>query len=692
MDVLGEIDIKSISPDERARYTLAWVEAQLALGNSNVAASVRDSLDYYRTSSDHEKFARAKYLHGSYLVSVGRFFDAKEPLLEALVSLKRARISARQGLILNKLGFISYHVGEFKSAIAYLQRCIEHYKQNDDPGNALLVSLNLGQLNTSLGRLAEAIHIFEVNAPQISIRSDKNKARFEIMYAMPFALKGDISKALRMIKKTEEYLDGLIRERAIYYEYLGWIHNLDGDYDRALQALQQGMEISEEIAPESSLVSQTKRLIADACLGTGDFKNARKFADEALVVARQLNERVEIAACHRVHAQLEAIAGNIKSAKEWFGMAIKMFAEIGSNYELAATRYLAATSGVYLNGERHALLYMAREYFEDEHVDHYMAKINRELTETPLMRSQPAHSNVSVPTIICHDPSMVRMVELAEHIAPSNMSVLLTGPTGCGKDLFARYIHHHSGRKGRFVSVNAAAIPDNMVESELFGYHKGAYTGASMTTAGWIEEANSGTFYLNEIADSSPELQAKLLDVIENRRICRLGERQEREIDCRIIAATNHDLEKLIADGRFRLDLFHRLNEIPITLPGLSNRGKDIEYLLEHFLKKANVEIGTRADRAAFDRLASIFATRPWPGNVRELEIKVKRLTLLARGDIARMVDLAVGELPSKKEETQAALDRTGWNRREVARMLGISESTVRHRIKIYSLFPANQE
>jgi DNA-binding NtrC family response regulator len=268
------------------------------------------------------------------------------------------------------------------------------------------------------------------------------------------------------------------------------------------------------------------------------------------------------------------------------------------------------------------------------------------------------------------------------------MSVLLTGPTGCGKDLFARYIHHHSGRTGRFVSVNAAAIPDNMVESELFGYRKGAYTGASMTTSGWIEEANGGTFYLNEIADSSPELQAKLLDVIENRRICRLGERQEREIDCRIIAATNHNLEKLICDGRFRLDLYHRLNEIPIDLPGLAERGDDIKYLLEYFLDQAGVEMATRADRAAFDRLASILTTRPWPGNVRELEIKVKRLALLSRGDIARMVDVAVSELPSKKDETQAALDRTGWNRREVARMLGVSESTVRHRIKIYKLTP----
>ncbi len=595
-------------------------------------------------------------------------------------------------MILNKLSYISYHVGEFDSAIAYLQQSIDAYNKTDDSTNAMLVSLNLGQLNTKLGRLTEAIRIFNTTISEAAITGERNKARYLIMHAMPLALRGDIPEAMRIIKGAEAFLDSLPIDKAIYYEYLGWMHNLEGDYDKALTALQQGLDISLEIAPESALISQTKRLMADAHFGLGQFDAARKFADEALTVAEKLNERVEIAACHRIYGQLEATTRNTDAAREWFGKATKLFAKIGSNHELAVTRYLAATSGIYFRGERHALLYLAREYFEDEKIEHYIAKINRELIDMPPASPQPAHSNESVPTIICRDRSMVRLVELAEHIAPSNMSVLLTGPTGCGKDLFARYIHHHSGRKGRFVSVNAAAIPDNMVESELFGYRKGAYTGASMTTAGWIEEANGGTFYLNEIADSSPELQAKLLDVIENRRISRLGEREEREIDCRIIAATNHDLEKLIADGVFRLDLFHRLNEIPINLPGLMARGGDIEYLLEHFATKLGVEITSKADRAAFDRLASILASRAWPGNVRELEIKIKRLVLLSRGNISRMVDQANSEMPSKKEETQAALDRTGWNRREVARMLGISESAVRHRIKIYNLTPPQRK
>jgi DNA-binding NtrC family response regulator len=688
IQTLGEIDVTSISPQDMASYNLILVEANINLGNIGVERELNDALAYYKSSNDNIRYALAKLLQGMMLQSTGDFISAKESFIEAYAGYKRCDDKRAQASTLNYLGFIFHHVGDFNSAISNLKKCMEIYASENDQINAAAVAMNLAQIYRARGELGESIALFSEIAPVISQLGDRRICQYHLMSGMPHLLLYDFGTTHDKIRKAEPYINEFIREKAIYFEYSGWIHNLEGDFENALRVLQKGLGISLNIAPESALVSQTKRLMADAYVGLDEFETAKLFAGQALAVAEKLNERVEIAACHRVFAQVDAFAGDTDAAKEWFRKATELFSMIGSRYELAVTRYLAAISGYYLNGERQALLYLAREYFESENVEHYVARINRELTETPLSRSRPAHVNGGLPTIICRDPSMIRLVELAQHIAPSNLSVLLTGPTGCGKDLFARFIHYHSGRKGRFVSVNAAAIPDNMVESELFGYRKGAYTGASTTTSGWIEEADGGTFYLNEIADSSPELQAKLLDVIENRRICRLGERQEREVDCRIIAATNHDLEKLVIDGRFRLDLFHRLNEIPIHLPSLAERGGDIEYLLEHFMKSAGVEIKTKADKAAFDRLASIFTMRPWPGNVRELEIQVKRLTLLSRGDIARMVDAAISELPSKKDETRAALDRTGWNRREAARALCISESTVRHRIKIYNLTP----
>jgi DNA-binding NtrC family response regulator/tetratricopeptide (TPR) repeat protein len=688
--VLGEIDVLSISPHDRAWYNLLFVEAHLSLGNYDLESVIQETHEYFIANNDVYGLARIKYLHARMLIALGRLFDAREQCFEAYLLFRKIDDYAWQGRSLNRLSFIAYHIGEIESAINYLERCRKLYADNGDKNNMISISINLSQLLFALGRLSDSIKLYSEIEPQIKTFDYEKVGIFYFMFAVPYALKGDFGKAEATIIKADSYLHDLTREQAIYSENWGWIYNLEGEYVKALNALRQGLDISLRIAPQSALVSQIKRRMADAYVGLGEHDVARKIAGEAFSVAEKLNERAEIAACYRVFAQVEAVAANAGAAKDWFGKATELFSMIGSRYELAVTRYLAAISGFYINGERQALLYLAREYFESENVGHYVSKINRELSEIPLTRSRPAHINGGVPTIICRDPSMIQLVELARHIAPSNMSVLLTGPTGCGKDLFARFIHYHSGRKGRFVSVNAAAIPDNMVESELFGYRKGAYTGAANTTSGWIEEADGGTFYLNEIADSSPELQAKLLDVIENRRVCRLGERQEREINCRIIAATNHDLDKLIDRGRFRLDLFHRLNEIPIQIPGLAERGADIAYLLEHFLKSAGVPITTRADRAAFDHLASVFATRPWRGNVRELEIEVKRLTLLSRNDITRMVDSVITHLPSKKDETQAALDQTGWNRREAARLLGISESTVRHRIKNYSLTRKN--
>jgi transcriptional regulator with PAS, ATPase and Fis domain len=457
--------------------------------------------------------------------------------------------------------------------------------------------------------------------------------------------------------------------------------------------LRKGLAISLEIAPESALVSQSKRRLADACIGMNRYDDARMNADGALKVAEKINERVEIAACHRIYAHLECHEGNAGAARAWFRKATDMFAMIGSRYELAVTRYLAATSGYYRNGERQALLYLAREYFESENVAPYVERIDREterLSRRSATRSDPF--NDGAPTIIYADKSMKRLVELSKNVAPSNMAVLLTGATGTGKDLFARFIHHCSGRSGRFVSVNAAAIPDNMIESELFGYRKGAYTGASESTPGWIEEADGGTFYLNEIADASSELQAKLLDVIETRTICRLGERRERTIDCRIIAASNHDLEQLITEGRFRLDLYHRLNEIPISLPDLTDRGDDIRCLVEYFLSVNGVTINGHPDKEQFNRLVDIYSRRRWPGNVRQLEIEVRRLSLLSKCDLSRMVESASRYNPSEREELLTLLTQTGWNRREVARILGVNEATIRRRIKKHSLTSPQSE
>jgi len=684
---LNDLQNEGLSPKESAYFWLLWSEANLYLGNSSINHELGVALEYYKNSADNVRFARAKFLQGWRFTLLGEYLDARETLLESFAGYKRCNHLKGQARTLNRLSYVLFQAGEIDAAAQRLRDCICIYNESGDIGNEIIVSMNLAVLYCSMGKLSDATELYQSIKQDILSHGPKIYGAYYSQLSVLFALKGNKVEARQINSLAAKFFKDFPREEAIRHENLGWIHLLEEDYRAAEEALQKGLEISLKIAPESALVSQIKRRLADACLGLGEYVLAREYADEALVVAQKINERVEIAACYRVYAQLDCRKGDHDAARTWFGKAFEMFTMIGSRYELAVTRYLAAISGLYLNGERQALLYMAREYFEREDVRQYVEKINSEIKRVRTISIvRPAGDNNQQLEIVTVNPEMQRLAELARHIAQSKMSVLLTGPTGSGKDLFARYIHFHSGRSGKFVPVNTAAIPDNMIEAELFGYRKGAYTGADQTTPGWIEEAEGGTIYLNEIADATPGFQAKLLDVIERHQFCRLGDRHERRVDFRVIAASNHDIDQLIQNGRFRPDLYHRLNEIPFILPPLVDRREDIPALLRYFLRLSGISYSAKKSREAVDRLAEILRLHDWPGNVRELKARVERLILMSGSDVGRMVEMAQESIQSERDRLLALLEKTHWNRTQVARILGISEGAVRHRIKKYNL------
>ncbi|MEP0827101.1 MAG: sigma 54-interacting transcriptional regulator [bacterium] len=475
---------------------------------------------------------------------------------------------------------------------------------------------------------------------------------------------------------------------AQHSEYRGYLFNLQGDFASAVSQLTTGLELALKIAPESSLISQTKRLLADAYLGLKKYDLAQKFAKEALAVAEKINERAEIAACWRVFAQVALHNGDKDKAREWFKKAIELFSMISSRYELAVTRYLAAVSGLYGEGERAALLYLAKEYFEAEEIAPYMEKVNRELAGIAGQgrRIRSSHSGNNGNEFIGASPVIVKIRKLAENIADSSMSVLLTGPTGSGKDQLARYIHACSGRTGPFVSVNCAAVPEGMVESELFGFKRGAFTGADIDKPGLLEKADKGTFYLNEIADTTSQFQAKLLEVIESRAIRQLGSTELQPLDFRLIAATNQNLETLLKEGRFRPDLYHRLNEVAITLPPLSERTPDIPLLVRYFLEQCQMVFDENGCLEQLGELCRHLAERDWPGNLRELRAEIQRLHHLAGGDLGGMLALVKEEVSSERELLLRTLERTGWNQSATARELGVTEAGVRYKIRRFGL------
>jgi len=254
--------------------------------------------------------------------------------------------------------------------------------------------------------------------------------------------------------------------------------------------------------------------------------------------------------------------------------------------------------------------------------------------------------------IIGQSRAVLSLIEEVKKIADSKSNVLLLGDTGTGKELFARSIHYSSSRKDMpFIPINCSAIPDNLLESELFGYMKGAFTGAISNKRGLFEEADGGTIFLDEIGDLSQQLQAKLLRVIDDREIRPLGSVQSKRVDIRLITATNRDLAKIVADGSFREDLFYRINVIRLELPPLIERKDDIIVLADHFLKKYADEIGKEVRRID-DAAAKILIEYSWPGNVRELQNIIERAVLITEGPV-----LLAEHLPAGLKMSQPFLD-----------------------------------
>lgn len=236
-------------------------------------------------------------------------------------------------------------------------------------------------------------------------------------------------------------------------------------------------------------------------------------------------------------------------------------------------------------------------------------------------------------SVIHSDPAMKAVLKLADQIAPSDASVLITGESGTGKEVMARYIHSKSKRStGPFIALNCAAIPENLLESELFGHEKGAFSGAVARRLGKFEEANGGTLLLDEVSEMDPRLQAKLLRAIQEREIDRVGGNHPVKIDVRILATSNRDLEKFVREGGFREDLYFRLNVVNIELPGLRERPQDIELLSNHFAAKY-AEVNGMPKRPITEGAMAKLKSHGWPGNVRELENTMHRAVLIASGD-----------------------------------------------------------
>ena len=354
--------------------------------------------------------------------------------------------------------------------------------------------------------------------------------------------------------------------------------------------------------------------------------------------------------------------------------------------------------------------YLTKPFEEDE----LLSVIGRALERRSLarevvyLRSELARQH-DFDELVGQHPEMQKLRRLIAQVARTSATALITGESGTGKELIARAIHRQSPRRDKpFVAVNPAAIPETLIESELFGHEKGAFTGAHQRKPGKFEMAQGGTLFLDEISTLKPELQVKLLRVLQEREVERVGGTQAIRIDVRIIAATNVDLKRAVAEEHFRHDLYYRLNVVPIPVPPLRARSEDIELLVQHFVKRYNHAFNKRITGLSPDAAAAL-REYAWPGNVRELQNVIERSVALVDGPLIELNDLPVDLLlpdhrtkvrqgdalplneASDEFERQIVLrvlERVRWNQSEAARVLGLHRNSLKAKLARWKVLP----
>jgi DNA-binding NtrC family response regulator len=340
-------------------------------------------------------------------------------------------------------------------------------------------------------------------------------------------------------------------------------------------------------------------------------------------------------------------------------------------------------------------------------LDHLMAVVGKALElrtlrdENRKLREELDH-RYRFDNIIGRSPAMREIFATVERVAPTRATVLLAGESGVGKDMIARAIHQHSPRRDHpFVKINCTALPENLMESELFGYEKGAFTGANVSKPGKFEQADTGTVFLDEIGDVPVSIQVKLLRILQEREFERLGSNKTRHIDVRVLAATNVDLRAALEQGTFREDLYYRLNVMPINIPPLRERREDIPFLAEHLVQKLSKDLGSVAQGISEEAIQKLLQYH-WPGNVRELENVIERSMVLASQPVLSAADIRLDTAPRAHRPTsnseyslpdgmtldeyeqaviRDALKRANGNKSQAARMLGLTRNALRYRL-----------
>ena len=548
---------------------------------------IKTAIRLCSSSGDLTYHGRLKNLSGLILQQMGRSDEAAEEFLESYAFRRKFRQFSEVSGSLTNLGLIHLTKGDLYRAAEQFELACKYAREYSTSETYLICKLNLLLTKILQGRFVESSELIS----DISNQSDNSWPGVRILHrtGMMQCFKLNRSDARTSISRAYSLARDLqdVRFENICLEFLGLNEYFAGNYAKAREYYDQVLAMPE---PTASAVAQTLRMLTDVEIAEGNWDAAIATAARADAAINKISERIELGALWRAYGHIHTHDNDHAKAREYFEKSIDLLRQLGARYELALSHFDAGRSKAYSVEAQIEQLKAAKALFVEMEVPKRVAQVDEALgkitnlkagSSDKTKRSLTLKSAPAVPVVIAVSRSMSDIMELVERVKDRDMSVLITGETGTGKDLLAEYIHATGNRSGGpFMAINCAAVPENLLECELFGVKKGTYTGSTADKPGLIESADGGTFYFDEIGDAPAAIQSKLLRVIETKTVRRLGANDDVRVNVRFIAATNHNLQERIASKEFRRDLYYRLAEVEIGLPPLRERREDVMPLI----------------------------------------------------------------------------------------------------------------
>ncbi len=657
-----------------------------------------------KENGESDELAECYMVLGDIFRDMSKLDEAEKAYRDAESIFRRGGNTVDAGRALNRISGILFFKGDLQGALHCLLEAVETAKKDNNKKRLAYLFGNIGRVYTLLGRLTAAESNLRLNVEVSSeVGDDVETARawlslgYVQLQMMVFeSARESLDKALPLIQRLS-----MTREMAIYLTYTGELALKSGRFDDAETSLNEAYQAGIKVAEGSFLAARPLRHLADLFVIRGNYRKALSLANRALSMMNKINDALEVAAIYRIQAQCYEHLDRQQAAARAFRKSISMLERRHAKFELADSLAAAGNSETFRLSQRTMYLCRAEELYDYCHIQPRVREMQKCIgdCETISSASTIGAQSGDAEAFPTHNHKMKQIVSQLQLLRNSDLPILLTGETGTGKDHLARYFHSLARPEGPYVAVNCAAMPDSLIESELFGYQRGAFTGADADKTGLFLAANHGVLLLDEVGELPLILQAKLLNILEEKKLRPLGTADEVELDIVVVAATNRNLEEMVENGTFRRDLYYRLAGITFELPPLRERKEDIPDLLKSFMKESGLLNGNKPE----SELVGQFVGYDWPGNIRQLKNKVKQLAALS--SMARegsVVELSRSFFEDKQEaETVSLFDQveqfekkllteallaSNGNKSEAARLLNIHESTLRAKMKRYDM------